>query len=258
MAVTGRRSLTSGCTRRWRGGKGGRLCASARRGRAAAVRRTRGALEGAARTPICAPRLKRGVRPHMSKLIASHTPVFFPTPEAFRRWLARHGSSASELLVGFYKVASGRPSLTWSESVDEALCFGWIDGVRKRIDDVSYQIRFTPRRPDSNWSAINIAKVEVLISQGRMQPPGLLAYSHRADHRSSVYSYEQEAPPAFTAQELAVFTGSPAAWQFFNGTPPSYRRAVVHWVASSKHPATRARRLARLVESCAAGKRVQS
>ncbi len=132
----------------------------------------------------------------MSKLIAPHTPVFFPSPGAFRRWLARHGSTATELLVGFYKVATGRPSLTWSESVDEALCFGWIDGVRKRIDDESYQIRFTPRRPDSNWSAINIAKVEVLISQGRMQPPGILAYSHRADHRSRVYSYEPRGLPS--------------------------------------------------------------
>ncbi len=194
----------------------------------------------------------------MSKPIAPHTPVFFPTPGAFRRWLARHGSSASELLVGFYKVASGRPSLTWSESVDEALCFGWIDGVRKRIDDVSYQIRFTPRRPGSSWSAINIAKAGVLISQGRMQPPGMLAYSHRADHRSRASSYEQEASPALTAQELSLFTRSPAAWQFFNGTAPGYRRAVVRWIASAKHPATRARRLSRLVESCAAGKRLQS
>ena len=194
----------------------------------------------------------------MSKPVAPLTPVFFPTPAAFRRRLARHGSTASVLLVGYYKVASGRPSLTWSESVDEALCFGWIDGVRKRIDDVSYQIRFTPRRTDSIWSSINLAKVEVLISQGRMQPSGLLAYSHRADHRSSVYSYEQEASPAFTAQELAVLKGSPAAWQFFNGTPPSYRRAVVRWIVSSKLPATRARRLSRLVESCAAGKRLQS
>ena len=102
----------------------------------------------------------------MSKPIVPHTPLFFPTPGAFRRWLARHGSTASELLVGFYKVASGRPSLTWSESVDEALCFGWIDGVRKRIDDVSYQIRFTPRRPDSNWSAINIARAKELCFTG--------------------------------------------------------------------------------------------
>jgi uncharacterized protein YdeI (YjbR/CyaY-like superfamily) len=194
----------------------------------------------------------------MSKPIAPHTPVFFPAPGAFRRWLARHGSSASELLVGFYKVASGRPSLTWPESVDEALCFGWIDGVRKRIDDVSYQIRFTPRRPGSSWSAVNIAKAEVLISQGRMQPPGLLAYSHRADHGASVSSREGEASPAFTAQEMALFTRSPAAWQFFNGTPPSYRRAVVRWIASARQPATRARRLSRLVESCAAGKRLQS
>lgn len=194
----------------------------------------------------------------MSKPIAPQTPVFFPTAGAFRRWLARHGSTASELLVGFYKVASGRPSLTWSESVDEALCFGWIDGVRKRIDDVSYQIRFTPRRPGSSWSDINLAKVEVLISQGRMQPPGMLAYSHRSDHRSGAHSNEEETPPALTAQELAAFKGSPAAWQFFNGTPPSYRRAVIRWVASARQPATRARRLSRLVESCAAGERLQS
>ena len=193
----------------------------------------------------------------MSKPIAPHTPVFFPSPAAFRRWLARHGSTASELLVGFYKVATGRPSLTWSESVDEALCFGWIDGVRKRIDDESYQIRFTPRRPDSNWSAINIAKVEVLISQGRMQPPGMLAYSHRTESRPGSPSPEQEATPALAAQERTLFTRSPSAWQFFSSTPPSYRRAVVRWIASSKQPATRARRLARLIESCAAGKRLQ-
>ena len=193
----------------------------------------------------------------MPRPVAPKSPVFFATPAAFRRWLARHASSASELFVGFYKVGSGRPSLTWPESVDEALCFGWIDGVRKRIDDVSYQIRFTPRRPGSNWSAINVAKAEVLISQGRMRPPGLLAYSHRPDVRTGVYSSEQETTPAFTAHERACFKGSPAAWQFFNGTPPSYRRAVVHWLASSKHPATRARRLSRLIESCAAGRRLQ-
>ena len=110
----------------------------------------------------------------------------------------------------------------------------------------------------ANWSAINVAKAEVLISQGRMLSPGLLAYSHRADHRSRVYSYEQEASPAFTAQDLAVFKDYPAALQFFNCTPPSYRRAVIHWVASSRQPDTRARRLSRLVESCAAGKRLQS
>jgi uncharacterized protein YdeI (YjbR/CyaY-like superfamily) len=193
----------------------------------------------------------------MSKPIASHTPVFFPSPGAFRRWLARHGSTASELLVGFYKVGSGRPSLTWSESVDEALCFGWIDGVRKSIDEVSYQIRFTPRRPGSSWSAINLAKAEVLISQGRMQPPGMLAYSRRPDH-SSNDSFQQEASSEFTEEELAAFNAAPAAWQFFSGTPPSYRRAVVRWIVSAKQPATRARRLARLIESCAAGKRLQS
>ena len=182
--------------------------------------------------------------------------MFFPTPAAFREWLARHGSTESELHVGFYKVGSGKASLTWSESVDEALCFGWIDGVRRSIDDESYQIRFTPRRRGSIWSAINIAKVEVLISQGRMKPRGLQSFSHRTDHRSSVYSYEQEAPPGLSADELARFKDHTTAWQFFNGTAPSYRRAIVHWVASPRLSATRARRLSRLIDSCAAGLRL--
>lgn len=192
----------------------------------------------------------------MSKPPAPRSPVFFPTPAAFRRWLARHGSTASELFVGFYKVGSGKPSLTWSESVDEALCFGWIDGVRRRIDDESYQIRFTPRRRGSIWSAINIAKVEALISQGRMQPQGLQAYSHREERRSSVYSYEQDALPALSPDELARFRVHRPAWEFFNGTTPSYRRGIVHWVVSPKLPATRARRLSRLIDSCAAGRRL--
>lgn len=192
----------------------------------------------------------------MPRSTAPNVPVFFRTPGAFRRWLTRHGTSATELLVGFFKVDSGKPSLTWSESVDEALCFGWIDGVRKRLDDVSYQIRFTPRRPDSTWSAINVAKVEVLISQGRMRPPGLQAYARRAVQRSRVYSYEQDGPPILSAPELALFEENPAAWQFFNSTSPSYRRAIVHWVASARQTATRARRLSRLVDSCAAGKRL--
>ncbi len=184
------------------------------------------------------------------------SPVFFPTPAGFQRWLARHGSSASELLVGFYKVGSGKPSITWSESVDEALCFGWIDGVRRRIDDESYQIRFTPRRRGSIWSAINIAKVGVLISQGRMQPQGLQAYSHREERRSRVYSYEQDALTALSPEELARFRVNRPAWEFFNGATSSYRRGIVQWVVSPKLPATRARRLARLIDSCAAGSRL--
>lgn len=196
------------------------------------------------------------VRPQMSKPPASGSPVFFPSPAAFRRWLARHGSTASELLVGFYKVGSGRPSLTWSESVDEALCFGWIDGVRKSLDDESYQIRFTPRRRGSTWSAINIAKVEVLISQGRMQPQGLQAYDHREERRSSAFSTEQEALSALSPDELERFRVNRPAWEFFNDAPPSYRRGIVHWVVSPKLPATRARRLSRLIDSCAAGRRL--
>ena len=147
------------------------------------------------------------------------TPVFFPTPTAFRRWLSHNALTTPELFVGFYKVGSGKPSLTWPESVDEALCFGWIDGVRNRIDDEAYQIRFTPRRPGSIWSAINIAKVEALISQGRMQPPGLEAYSHRTDRKSSVYSYERGTVPTLSAGEIALFKENAPAWRFFSGLP---------------------------------------
>jgi len=191
----------------------------------------------------------------MSRPNDSRAPLFFPTPEAFRDWLIRHGSTAPELLVGFYKVGSGKPSLTWSESVDEALCFGWIDGVRRRIDDESYLIRFTPRSRDSTWSAVNIAKAEVLISQGRMQPHGLQAFSRRKERKSGVYSYEAEAPPTLSGEELTRFKNNRPAWTFFNGSAPSYRRTIVHWVVSPRLPATRARRLSRLIDSCAEGVR---
>jgi uncharacterized protein YdeI (YjbR/CyaY-like superfamily) len=187
----------------------------------------------------------------------SAEPKFFRTAAAFGRWLAKNADRDTELVVGFYKVDSGRASLTWPESVDEALCYGWIDGVRRRLDDSSYSIRFTPRKPGSTWSAVNIAKVEKLISEGRMQPAGLAAFAIRSEDRSAIYAYEQADMPALTAAEERLFKRDKTAWQFFAQTPPGYRRVVVHWVVSARQAATRERRLAQLMAACAAGERLR-
>ena len=185
------------------------------------------------------------------------SPVFFENAESFRRWLAHNGKGATELVVGFRKVGTGERSLTWPESVDEALCFGWIDGVRKRIDEHSYQIRFTPRRPDSIWSAVNVAKVHALTAQGRMQPAGLTAFARRTQHKSGVYSYEQAGTLQLTAEEIREFKmKSVPAWQYFEASPPSYRRTILHWVTSARQTVTRSRRLARLVAACKVGQRL--
>jgi len=184
------------------------------------------------------------------------TPLFFETAAAFRAWLERNASREAELVVGFHKVGSGRPSMTWPESVDEALCFGWIDGVRKRIDEHSYVIRFTPRRKGSIWSAINVAKVESLAAAGRMRPAGLEAFALRTERRTGVYSYEQNEEPRFSADELRQFKRSKRAWAYFEQLPPGYRRTMLRWVVSAKRAETRARRFAAFVESCAAGKRL--
>lgn len=184
-------------------------------------------------------------------------PRFFATPGKFRAWLAANAATAGDLLVGYFKVASEQPSMTWSESVDEALCFGWIDGVRRRINDESYSIRFTPRKPTSIWSAINIAKFEQLSAQGRMTPAGERAFTHRTAARSVVYAYEQPATAELSTTELRNFKRNKPAWQFFAATPPGYRKVLLHWVTAAKRPATRAGRLAKLVEACAAGKRLR-
>lgn len=185
------------------------------------------------------------------------SPKFFATGKAFRTWLEANAATAQELVVGFHKVGSGRPSLSWPESVDEALCYGWIDGVRKRIDDDSYQIRFTPRKPTSIWSAINIAKFEQLEAAGRMTPAGARAFSHRRTEKSAIYAYEQEATAELTAQELQSFRRQKSAWQFFEATPPGYRKVILHWVTTAKKAETRTSRLATLVDACAAGKRLR-
>jgi len=183
-------------------------------------------------------------------------PRFFSTPEKFRQWLDKNHDQTDELLVGFYKVASGKPSITWPESVDEALCFGWIDGVRRRVDDESYTIRFTPRRPDSFWSAKNIASVARLQAAGRMQPAGLAAFEARKDEKSGAYSFEQGVIPEFTGELLQRFQAARGAWDFFGGQPPSYRKSMRHWVLSAKREETRLRRLERLIAVSAAGERV--
>lgn len=183
-------------------------------------------------------------------------PVFFETPAEFRAWLQRHGQAESELIVGFHKRGSGRPSMTWSESVDEALCFGWIDGVRTRIDDDSYKIRFTPRKPTSIWSAINIDKVHALQAAGRMTPAGLDAFARRTDDKSRVYAYEQAAHAELEPAQAAEFRKHRKAWAFFQAQPPGYRHLAAWHVVSAKRPETRQARLQKLIEASASGRRV--
>jgi uncharacterized protein YdeI (YjbR/CyaY-like superfamily) len=183
-------------------------------------------------------------------------PTFFATPAEFRAWLERHHDSATELLVGFHKRGSGRPSMTWQESVDQALCFGWIDGVRRRIDDTSYSIRFTPRKPRSTWSAVNVKRMKELIEQGLVAPAGMAAFERRADDRTAIYSYEQRHSAQLEADQQQRLEADGKAHAFFESQPPSYRRAAIHWVTSAKRPETRERRLAQLIECSAAGELV--
>jgi uncharacterized protein YdeI (YjbR/CyaY-like superfamily) len=182
------------------------------------------------------------------------TPKFFKTPAAFRAWLEKHHDREPELLVGFYKKDSGKPSITWPESVDQALCFGWIDGVRKRIDDDSYTIRFTPRRRGSLWSRVNLRRAKELIELGLMTPAGLAAFEQRTERTSSPYSYEN--PPRVLPPDYEKrFRAQKQAWEYFNAQPPGYRRVALHWVLSAKKEETRERRLATLIEDSAHGRR---
>ena len=184
------------------------------------------------------------------------TPKFFKTPAAFRKWLATNHDKAKELFVGFYKKGSGKPSITWPESVDEALCFGWIDGVRKTIDDESYMIRFSPRKPESIWSAVNIRNVERLTKEKRMQPTGLKAYEARKEYRSGIYAYEQRSPE-LVEPYLGKLKRNRAAWKFFQAQPPYYRKTMNWWIVSAKQEETRLKRLDKLIEESAAGRRIR-
>jgi uncharacterized protein YdeI (YjbR/CyaY-like superfamily) len=181
-------------------------------------------------------------------------PTFFATPEEFRAWLREHHATATELLVGFHKKGSGRPSITWPESVDQALCFGWIDGVRRRIDDERYSIRFTPRKARSTWSAINVKRVGELKKQGLMHPAGMAAFERRADDRTAIYSYEQRTAAKLEPAMEREFKRDERAWAWFEAQPPSYRRTASHWVISAKKPETRERRLRQLIADSRAGR----
>ena len=181
--------------------------------------------------------------------------LFFATPADWRQWLAENHDKMTELWVGYYKKGSGKPSITWPESVAEALCYGWIDGLRKTIDDASYKIRFTPRRPDSNWSAVNVKMVADLTAEGRMEPAGIRAFEARKPNKTGIYSYEQERPTLDEAS-LAVLQANPAAWAFFQAQPAGYQRAVGHWVMEAKREETRLKRLATLIEDSSRGRTV--
>jgi len=182
-------------------------------------------------------------------------PIFFRDTIEFRKWLEENHDKEKEVVVGYYKVATGKPSMNWSESVDEALCFGWIDGIRKSIDQESYCNRFTPRNPKSNWSAINIKKVEELIRQGRMRPAGLAAYEKRSEARSEVYSYENK-PEQFSPELESRFRENTAAWEFFSRQSTSYKRTIMFYVMGAKQEATRFSRLDKLMQACMEGKRM--
>jgi uncharacterized protein YdeI (YjbR/CyaY-like superfamily) len=182
-------------------------------------------------------------------------PVFFSNPSEFRAWLEQNHLTAKELWVGYYRVETGRPSMTWSESVDQALCFGWIDGIRQKVDGESYCIRFTPRKPDSTWSRINIAKVEEMIKQGMMFPAGLEAFRLRKENKSGIYSFENENKD-LPEEYAMIFRKNNAAWEYYLTTPPSYRKVMMHWVLSAKQEATRLKRLEKLIFESANRKRL--
>ena len=182
--------------------------------------------------------------------------IFFATPGEFRAWLEEHHATAPELWLGYYKKATKRPTITWAEAVEEALCFGWIDGKLQRIDDQRHRQRFTPRRKGSNWSAVNIAKVAELREQGRMTPAGEAAFAERRADEPGAYSYERRHEAAFDAGQEKAFRADESAWAWFEQQPPSYRTMATFWVVSAKRPETRARRLASLIECSGEARRV--
>jgi uncharacterized protein YdeI (YjbR/CyaY-like superfamily) len=182
-------------------------------------------------------------------------PRFFSSPAQFRQWLERNHDRESELLVGFHKKSATKKSITYNEALDEALCFGWIDGVRKNLDETSYTIRFTPRKSKSFWSNINVSHVERLIKAGRMHDAGLEAYARRDPERTGIYSFENR-PKELAPEYEKTFRAAKAAWKFFETQPSGYKRLVIFWVMSAKQEETRTKRLQRLIESSAKGVRI--
>jgi len=213
--------------------------------RSATGSRTKALAPAAARKPV-------GPEALAAALAASIT---FADANALREWFATHGDAAEELHLLFWKTGSGQPSVTWKESVDEALCVGWIDGVRRRVDDERYLIRFTPRRPGSTWSRVNIDRVQFLISRGRMTMAGLSAYALRTEENSVRYAYEQ--PPAtLDPAHEKLFRSRKAAWKFFEAQPSGYRQVTIHWVEGAKRPETQLRRLQQLIDHSAEARRL--
>ena len=181
-------------------------------------------------------------------------PIFFASPEALRDWLDANHETAPELFVGSWNKASGRPGLTWEQIVDEALCVGWIDGIRRSVPDNAWSIRLTPRRKGSNWSRVNIDNVARLTAAGRMRPAGIAAFERRTEARSGIYSYEQRREARLSDDEERAFRANEAAWAWFQSRPPGYRTGAVWWIVSAKRPDTRERRLGSLIEESAAGR----
>ena len=183
--------------------------------------------------------------------------IYFRSADELRDWFDANHETATELWIGYHRKATGRPSVTWSETVDEALCVGWIDSVRYSIEGGRFVQRLTPRRKGSNWSAVNIAKVGQLIDEGRMKPAGLAAFEARSEERSAIYSYERRKEAAFEPDQEARFRGNEAALAWFEARPASYRTAAIYWVVSAKRPETREKRLETLIEDSAAGRTVK-
>jgi len=181
---------------------------------------------------------------------------FFATQADFRAWLEKNHATASEIGVVLHSRASGKPTMTWSDAVDQALCFGWIDSVSRRLDETSRVQRFSPRKPKSNWSAVNIKKVADLTAQGLMTPAGNAAFARREEARSAIYSYENRHLAALDPKREALFRAKAAAWKFFSKQPPGYRQTLVYWVMNAKREETKTRRLSKLIAESAAGRRV--
>jgi len=184
------------------------------------------------------------------------TPTFFSNQAEFRAWLATYHAKETEFLVGFYKVGSGKPSMTWSQSVDEALCFGWIDGIRRSIDTESYSVRFTPRKTKSIWSAVNIRKIEDLTRQKLIHPAGLAAFEKREESKSKIYAYEQQRVSLSDTFESA-FKANEKAWTFFWKQAPSYQKQAIHWVMTGKQSVTQKSRLDKLIAESESGRKIR-
>jgi len=184
--------------------------------------------------------------------------LFFPSQLDFRDWLEHNHDSAKEVYVGFYKKGSGKQNMTWSQSVDQALCYGWIDGVRKSIDSESYHIRFTPRKPNSTWSTININKVEELTRQGLMKPSGIASFALRKEDKSGIYTYEQQEGVKLSDDFETKFRANAKAWAFFQSLPPSYHKPAIKWVMSAKQEATRIKRLNELINDSETGRKIRA